>query len=327
MSSASQPVASARIAALATYVPERRLTNADLQRMVDTSDEWIVKRTGISERRIAGPDEYTSDLALAAVRRLVERTGSLDSVDLVIAATSTADYVFPSLAAQIQDAAGLTAGAFDVAAACAGFVHALNLATTLVAAKQARAILVIGAETMSKSIDYTDRATCVLFGDGAGAALVVPGDATSYVEATSFGSDGASGKHLYRTAARHDINGVVDDTGFLRQAGSDVYKWAVRRIPEALGALLATAGVEPAAVDWFVPHSANMRIIEALCKATTIPLERTLSSIAMYGNTSAASIPLALAPAVDDGRIKRGDRVLTIGFGGGLVYAASLFRW
>jgi 3-oxoacyl-[acyl-carrier-protein] synthase-3 len=327
MSFAPQPVALARIAALATYAPERRLTNADLQNLVDTSDEWIVKRTGIRERRIAADDEYTSDLALRAVRSLIEQTGPLTEVDLVIAATSTADYVFPSLAAQIQSAAGLTAGAFDVSAACAGFVHALNLATMLVSAGQARAVLVIGAETMSKSIDYADRSTCVLFGDGAGAALVVPGDATSYVEATSFGSDGASGKHLYRTAARHDINGIVDDTGLLRQAGAEVYKWAVRRIPEAIDALLARAGVAASDVDWFVPHSANLRIIEALCKTTGISLERTLSSIAMYGNTSAASIPLALAPAVADGRVRRGDRILTIGFGGGLVYASSLLRW
>ena len=327
MPSFPQPVASARIAALATYAPARRLTNADLQRMVDTTDEWIVKRTGIHERRIAAADEFTSDLALAAVRKLIGRTGPLTDVDLVIAATSTADYVFPSLAAQIQSAAGLTAGAFDVAAACAGFVHALNLATALVGARQARAILVIGAETMSKSIDYTDRATCVLFGDGAGAALVVPGDGTSYVEATSFGSDGASGKHLYRTAARHDINGVVDDTGLLRQAGSEVYKWAVRRIPEVIEKLLVAADITAADVDWFVPHSANLRIIEAICKSTKIPLNRTLASIAEYGNTSAASIPLALAPAVQDGRVRRGDRVLMIGFGGGLVYAGSLVRW
>jgi 3-oxoacyl-[acyl-carrier-protein] synthase-3 len=327
MPSPSQPVARARIAALATYAPEQRLTNADLQRLVDTSDEWIVKRTGIHERRIAAADEYTSDLALAAVRRLVATTGPLDDVDLVIAATSTADYIFPSLAAQIQDAAGLTAGAFDIAAACAGFVYALNLATTLVAAGQARAALVIGAEAMSKGIDYTDRSTCVLFGDGAGAALVVPGDATSYVEATTYGSDGRNGKHLFRTAARTEMNGVHDDTGFLRQAGSEVYKWAVRRIPEAIGDLLHAAGVAPAEVDWFVPHSANARIIEALCKTTTIPLERTLSSIAMFGNTSSASIPLALAPALADGRIKRGDRVLLFGFGGGLVYAGALLRW
>jgi 3-oxoacyl-[acyl-carrier-protein] synthase-3 len=327
MSSVLQPVARARIAALATYAPAKRLTNDDLQRMVETSDEWIQKRTGIRERRIAADDEYTSDLALAAVRELVARHGPLTEVDLVIAATSTADYVFPSLAAQVQAAAGLTAGAFDIAAACAGFVHALNLATTLVAAQQARAVLVIGAEAMSKAIDYTDRSTCVLFGDGAGAALVVPGDATSYVEATSFGSDGASGKHLYRTAIRHEMDGVHDQTGYLRQAGSEVYRWAVRRVPAAIDALLATAGVPASAVDWFVPHSANLRIIEAICKTTGIPLERTLSSIALYGNTSSASIPLALAPALADGRISRGDRVLMIGFGGGLVYAASLLRW
>ncbi len=327
MSSVSQLVARARIAALATYAPANRLTNADLQRMVETSDEWIVKRTGILERRVARSDEYTSDLAFAAVRQLVERTGPLTDVDLVIAATSTSDYVFPSLAAQIQDAAGLTAGAFDVAAACAGFVYALNLATSLIASRQARAVLVVGAETMSKSLDYTDRATCILFGDGAGAALVVPGDDTSYIEATAYGSDGASGKHLFRTASRHEMNGVADDTGLLRQAGSDVYKWAVRRIPEAIAAMLADASVEPKDVDWFVPHSANARIIDAVCKTASIPLERTLSSVAMYGNTSAASIPLALEPAVTDGRIKRGDRVLLFGFGGGLVYAGSLLRW
>ena len=327
MSSASQPVARARIAALATYAPANRLTNADLQRIVETSEEWIVKRTGILERRIARSDEYTSDLAFAAVRQLVERVGPLTDVDLVIAATSTSDYVFPSLAAQIQDAAGLTAGAFDVAAACAGFVYALNLATSLIASRQARAVLVVGAETMSKSLDYTDRATCILFGDGAGAALVVPGDDTSYFEATAYGSDGASGKHLFRTASRHEMNGVADDTGLLRQAGSDVYKWAVRRIPQAIAVMLADANVGPRDVDWFVPHSANARIIEAVCKTTTIPLERTLSSVALYGNTSAASIPLALEPAIADGRIKRGDRVLLFGFGGGLVYAGSLLRW
>jgi 3-oxoacyl-[acyl-carrier-protein] synthase-3 len=327
MSSPSRPVARARIAALATYAPERRLTNADLQRMVDTSDEWIVKRTGISERRIAAPDEFTSDLAVAAVRALVEQTGPLTGVDLVIAATSTADYVFPSLAAQIQDAAGLRAGAFDVAAACAGFVYALNLATSLVGSGQARAILVVGAEAMSKGIDYTDRATCVLFGDGAGAALIVPGDDRSYVEASTYGSDGANGRHLYRTSLRHEINGVTDDTGYLRQAGSEVYKWAVRRIPEAVAELLADAGRTAADVDWFVPHSANARIIEAICKTTGIPLDRTLSSIRLFGNTSSASIPLAIAPALADGRIARGDRVLLIGFGGGLVHAGTLLRW
>jgi 3-oxoacyl-[acyl-carrier-protein] synthase-3 len=317
----------ARIVDLATAVPEGRLTNADLARMVDTSDEWIVKRTGIRERRKASDSEWASDLGIAAVRRLAER-GSLDEVDIVIAATSTADYIFPSLAAQIQDGTGLrNAGALDIGAACAGFVYALNVAAGLVSSGQARQALVVGAEVMTKSIDYADRATCVLFGDGAGAALVGPGDGRSHFERTSFGTDGDGGKYLYRTAIRSDIAGAHDATGLLRQAGGDVYKWAVRRIPEAIADLLNAAGVTPAEVDWFVPHSANMRIIEAICTRSGIPRERTLTSIEDFGNTSSASIPLALAPAVADGRVKRGDRILTISFGGGLVYAGALLRW
>ncbi len=294
--------------------------------MVETSDEWIVQRTGIRERRIAAPDEWTSDLAIAAVRALAAQT-SLDAVDQILVATSTADYVFPSVAAQIQRTFDLRAGAMDLGAACAGFGYALNTASAFVAAGQARAVLVVGAEAMSKGIDYTDRATCVLFGDGAGAALVVPGDERSYVEATIAGTDGANGRNLFRTALRNEIDGVTDGSGLLRQAGSEVYKWAVRRIPAAIAALLADAGAAPGDVDWFVPHSANARIIEALCKATRIPSAKTLSSIEWFGNTSSASIPLALAPAVADGRVKRGDRVLAIGFGGGLVYAGALFRW
>jgi 3-oxoacyl-[acyl-carrier-protein] synthase-3 len=302
------------------------LTNDDLAAMVETSDEWIVQRTGIRERRIAAPDEWTSDLAIAAVRALAAQT-SLDAVDQILVATSTADYVFPSVAAQIQRTFDLRAGAMDLGAACAGFGYALNTASAFVAAGQARAVLVVGAEAMSKGIDYTDRATCVLFGDGAGAALVVPGDERSYVEATIAGTDGANGRNLFRTALRNEIDGVTDGSGLLRQAGSEVYKWAVRRIPAAIAALLADAGAAPGDVDWFVPHSANARIIEALCKATRIPSAKTLSSIEWFGNTSSASIPLALAPAVADGRVKRGDRVLAIGFGGGLVYAGALFRW
>jgi 3-oxoacyl-[acyl-carrier-protein] synthase-3 len=219
------------------------------------------------------------------------------------------------------------AGAFDIGAACAGFVYALNTAAGLVASGQARNVLVLGGEVMSKSLDYTDRSTCVLFGDGAGAALVVPGDATSFIERTSFGADGAGGEHLYRTGERTDIAGIIDDTGFLRQAGSEVYKWAVRRIAGAVEELLAAEGLGPSDVDWFVPHSANARIIEALCARTGISPERTLSSIEYCGNTSSASIPLALAPAVADGRVKRGDRVLAISFGGGLVFAGALLRW
>jgi 3-oxoacyl-[acyl-carrier-protein] synthase-3 len=318
----------ARVADIATYVPDGRLTNADLAKMVDTSDEWIVQRTGIRERSIAAAGQFASDLCLEAVRRLRARVGSFDRVDTVIAATSTADYVFPSLAAQIQIGAGLThAGAFDVGAACAGFPYAINLAAAMVISGQAREVLVVGGEVMTKALDYTDRSTCILFGDGAGAALVAPADATSYIERSSYGSDGEGGKFLYRTSIRHEIDGHVDDTGFLRQSGSDVYKWAVRRIAQAILELLEAANLSAADVDWFVPHSANLRIVEALCARTGIARERTLTSIETFGNTSTASIPLALQPAIDDGRVKRGDRILMYGFGGGLVHAGTLLRW
>jgi len=320
-------VARARVADIASYAPEGRLTNADLAKMIDTSDEWIVQRTGIHERSVAGSEQFASNLCLEAVRRLRERV-SLDRVDAVIAATSTSDYVFPSLAAQIQHGAGLkNAGAFDVGAACAGFPYAINIASAMVASGQAREVLVVGGEVMTKALDYTDRSTCILFGDGAGAALVVPADDTSYIERSSYGCDGEGGKYLYRTSIRHDIDGKEDDTGLLRQSGADVYKWAVRRISEAVLELLTNAGLTAADIDWFVPHSANLRIVEALCARTGIPREKTLTSIEHYGNTSTASIPLALSPAIDDGRVKRGDRILMYGFGGGLVHAGTLLRW
>jgi 3-oxoacyl-[acyl-carrier-protein] synthase-3 len=318
----------ARVADIATYVPPGRLTNADLEKLVDTSDEWIVHRTGIHERAIAADGQFASDLCLEAVRRLRDRVGSLERVDAVVAATSTADYVFPSLAAQIQYGAGLAhAGAFDLGAACAGFPYALNVASAMVASGQAREVLVVGGEVMTKALDYTDRSTCILFGDGAGAALVVPADERSYIERCTYGCDGEGGKYLYRTSLRHDIAGNDDATGLLRQSGSDVYKWAVRRISQAILELLEAAGLTPGDIDWFVPHSANLRIVEALCARTGIARERTLTSIEHYGNTSTASIPLALAPALDDGRVKRGDRILMYGFGGGLVHAGTLLRW
>ena len=324
----STSVPRARLADIATYAPEGRLTNADLAQMVETNDDWIVQRTGIRERSIAAGDQFASDLCLEAVRRLRERVGSLERVDTVIAATSTADYVFPSLAAQVQYGANLPhAGAFDVGAACAGWPYALNLAAAMVASGQAREVLVVGGEVMTKALDYTDRSTCILFGDGAGAALVVPGDERSYIEQTSYGCDGEGGKYLYRTNIRHDIDGHEDDTGLLRQAGNEVYKWAVRRISAAILEMLAAKGLNAGDVDWFVPHSANLRIVDALCARTGIARERTLTSIESYGNTSTASIPLALMPALDDGRVKRGDRILMYGFGGGLVHAGTLLRW
>ncbi len=317
------------IAAMGTYVPERRLTNADLARMVDTDDAWIVRRTGIRERHITRPDEFTSDMCFAAVRDLQARGGSLDEVDYLVACTVTPDYRFPSVAARLQDRLGLRrVGAVDIGAGCAGFVYGLDYADALVATGRARKVLVVAGETLSKITDYTDRATCVLFGDGAGAALVGNSDDPQpTVLARRINSDGAAGRELYCTGLRTDVEGVVDPKPLLRQNGRAVYEWVLKNISAGVGELLASAELSAAGVDWFVPHSANLRMIEAICKRTGIPLARTLTSIESCGNTSTASIPLALAPALADGRVKRGDTVLLYGFGGGLVECGLLLRW
>ncbi|MEA2663817.1 MAG: 3-oxoacyl-[acyl-carrier-protein] synthase [Candidatus Eremiobacteraeota bacterium] len=317
------------IAALGTYVPERRLTNDDLARMVDTDDAWIVRRTGIRERHITRPDEFTSDMCFAAVRDLEARGASLDEVDYLVACTVTPDYRFPSVAARLQDRLGLRrVGAVDIGAGCAGFVYGLDYADALVATGRARKVLVVAGETLSKITDYTDRATCVLFGDGAGAALVGNSDdPRPTVLARRINSDGAAGRELYCTGLRTDVEGVVDPKPLLRQNGRAVYEWVLKNISAGVGELLASAELSAGDVDWFVPHSANLRMIEAICKRTGIPMERTLTSIESCGNTSTASIPLALAPALHDGRVKRGDTVLLYGFGGGLVECGLLLRW
>ncbi len=316
------------IAALGTYLPERRLTNDDLSRMVDTDDAWIVRRTGIHERHVTRPDEFTSDMCFAAVRDLQAHGGSLDEVDYVVACTVTPDYRFPSVAARLQDRLGLRrVGAVDLAAGCAGFVYGLDYADALVASGRARKVLVVAGETLSKITDYTDRTTCVLFGDGAGAALVGNSDdPRPTVLARRIGSDGAAGRELYCTGLRADVDGVPREP-FLRQNGRAVYEWVLKTISAGVGELLASAELGPAEIDWFVPHSANLRMIEAICKRTGIAPERTLTSIGSCGNTSTASIPLALAPALHDGRVKRGDTVLLYGFGAGLVECGLLLRW
>jgi 3-oxoacyl-[acyl-carrier-protein] synthase-3 len=320
---------SLRIASLGTYLPERRLTNADFTRMVDTSDEWIVSRTGIRERRMAREDQYTSDLCVAAVRDLEGRGGSLAEVDYVIACTITPDYAFPSVSTQVQERLGLrNVGAIDVGAACAGFVYGLDLADALTTSGRARSVLVVAGETLTKITDYTDRTTCVLFGDGGAAAIVTQTDAASAtLLARRVDADGASGKELYCTGLRPEIDGVLDPARKLRQNGRAVYEWAVTHVSAGVAALLDQAGLRPDDVDWFVPHSANGRMIESICKRSGIPIERTLTSYEYCGNTSSASIPLALQPALADGRIRAGDLVLLYGFGGGLLESALLLRW
>jgi 3-oxoacyl-[acyl-carrier-protein] synthase-3 len=318
----------ARIAGIASYAPDEIITNLDMQRYVETTDEWIVQRTGIRERRRSRDDEYTSDLCFSAIKKLEEQTGPITDVDMIFVGTTTPDYLYPSVAAQLQEKLGIAGtGALDVTAACAGFAYGLNLADAMITSGQAKRVLVLGGEVLTKFIDYDDRATCILFGDGAGAALVEVGDATSKIEGTIYGADGSAGPHLFRCATRHEMLGVPEPTLFLRQNGREVYKWATRNIPIAVEKLMADAGVTKDDIDWFVPHSANLRIVEKICETVDIPLERTLTSSEYFGNTSSATIPLALAPAITDGRIKRGDRILLIGFGGGLVYAGTVLRW
>jgi len=320
------------VTAIGTCVPDRVMTNADLERMVDTSDEWIVRRTGIRERRIAAEDEYASRLATAAVRDLASRWNkTIDDVDCILTATSTPDAVFPGVSALVQAELGIrAAAAVDLQAACAGFVSGLQMASGLILSGLYRKVLVIAADTLSKVTDYTDRTTCILFGDGAGAALVeaLPdGEPPSFL-AGGASTDGSFGHHVYLSSLAPAVRGTpIRRNGKLVQNGPEVYRWAVENVSNAVRTTLDVCGMTPDDLDWFVPHSANLRMIAAICERSGIPCERTLTSAERFGNTSAASIPLALDLAVRDGRLKRGDTVLLQGFGGGLTQAGLLLEW
>lgn len=319
--------APARVAGFGTFVPERILSNADLERMVDTSDEWIVQRTGIHERRIVSDGEYASTMAYGAINDLVANHPEIDlsTIDYILVASTTPDYVYPSLAAMIQLQYGLSknAGAIDISAACAGYAYTVNLAAGLIASRQAERVLTVATEALSLSADYTDRATAVLFGDGAAVAVVERSNVPQILGMTA-GADGSAGPALYRTNMRTEIAGTEDPARKLRQKGQDVYRWVMENIPGAVFRTLERAGLLMDDIDWFVPHSANLRMIEALNKRLNVPMEKTLLSVCDYGNTSAVSIPLALVPAIRRGRVKRGEKILQIGFGGGLVTAANV---
>jgi 3-oxoacyl-[acyl-carrier-protein] synthase-3 len=321
------PLLGARISAIGTYVPERVVTNDDMARIVDTTDEWIVRRTGIRERHMAAPSEFTSDLCTSAARDLLSRHPvDAADIDFVVACTSTPDYGFPSVACIVQDRLGLpNAGAIDLNATCAGFMYGLHTANALVSAGLQRRVLVVAGETLTKVSDYTDRTTCVLFGDGAGAALV-EATPTSRFRASLVGSHGAGAANLYRTGLSNCL-GDGSGPGLIHQNGREVYRWAIETVVDGVNRLLDQAGLTRETLDWFVPHSANARIIEAVCERVGIPAERTLSSIEWYGNTSAATIPLALASGLRDGRLKAGQSVLMYGFGGGLVHAGAVLDW
>ncbi|MFD2612396.1 ketoacyl-ACP synthase III [Paenibacillus gansuensis] len=319
----------ANITAIGTYRPEKVLTNADLEALVETTDEWIVQRTGIRERRIARPDEFTSDLCAAAVRDMVGRYAvEVADVDYIIACTATPDYPFPGVSARLQHALGIAkAGAVDVNATCAGFVYGLQLANALVASGMYRKVLVAAGDTLSKITDYTDRTTCILFGDGAGAVLVERGPEASFL-AFNADSDGSGGKHVYRAGLAAAMDGVeLEGNGCFVQNGREVYKWAVSTVPNGMAELAASAGLTLADIDWFAPHSANLRMIESICERSGVPLAKTLYSLEYSGNTSSATIPLSLDAAVKDGRLAAGQTLLLYGFGGGLVQAGALMKW
>jgi len=309
------------------YVPPRVLTNADFESMFETSDEWIVQRTGIRERHVVAEHEYSSDLAIGAIDDLLEHHPDVDlrAVDYLIVASTTPDYEYPSLSAMLQLYYGLpkSVGALDISTACAGFAYGINLACGLIASGECDRVLAMAADALTRSVDYTDRSTAVLFGDGAGVALIERSERPQIL-GMSHGSDGGGGKFLYRTGTRTEINGTIDESRLLRQNGREVYRWVLENVPADIERILQRAGMTLEQIDWFVPHSANERMIEALCKRIGFPIERTLLSVTQYGNTSAVSIPLALIPAMRDGRVKSGQRVLIMGFGGGLVTAGNV---
>lgn len=324
------------ITALASYVPERVLTNDALATMVDTSDEWIVSHTGISERHIAEPGVAASDLALAAARRTLEQRGvGPDEIDLIIVATSSPDYSpFPASACIVQERLGSAhAGAFDLQAGCTGFVYGLETAKGFIAAGSVKRVLVIGSEVLSSITNWSDRNTCVLFGDGAGAAIVESlEDQTGHEILTSWLRSQGSGE----TALMRRVGGsrVPFDPATHEPAdfsiamdGKKVYLFAVDALVKTVNTLCDRAGFSIEEIDWVVPHQANARIIEAAAKRLKLPLERFFLNLDRYANTSAASIPIAMEEMVDTGRLEAGQRVLTIGFGAGLTYGGNLIRW
>lgn len=313
-----------------TALPKRVLTNRELESMVDTSDEWIVQRTGIRQRYIAGEGETTASLGEAAAREALERAGLTPAdIDLIIVATSTPDNTFPATAVNIQNRLGMHHGfAFDVQAVCSGFVYAVTTADAYIRGGVARRVLVIGAETFSRILDWTDRTTCVLFGDGAGAIVLEAQEGTGEVSdrgvlTGQLRSDGAHLEKLY-------VDGGPSSTGtvgHLRMEGREVFKHAVGMITDVIVAAFDATGLTIDDLDWMVPHQANRRIIDGSAKKLGIPPEKVVVTVDLHGNTSAASIPLALASAARDGRIKEGDLVLLEAMGGGFTWGAVLLRW
>ena len=325
----------ASLRSIGGYAPSRVLTNHDLETMVDTSDEWIQKRTGIKERRIASEDEATSDLGLKAALVAIERAGiAKEEIDLVICATLSPDYLcMPSTACVIAGKLGISnVMAFDISAACSVFVYMLSMAKAFIESGMIKNILLIGAEKISSMVDYTDRGTCILFGDGAGAAIIgVTQDKNEAILDVHAAADGHYGDYLITPGggSKYPCSQATLDKklNFIKMQGNDVYKIAVKTLTNDVIDILKTNDIKPSQIDHFIPHQANFRIIEAVRAKLDFPMEKTVLTVAKYGNTSAASIPMAMNDAYEEGRIKKGDLMLLDTFGGGFTWASALVRF
>ncbi len=320
----------ARITAIGSYVPNQIMTNHDLEKLVETNDEWIVQRTGIKERRIAAQTESTSDLAYQAAMNLKLRYNKeFQDVDMIIICTMSPDFKTPSTASLVQAKLGIKhAGTIDLNAACAGFTYGLHLANGLISSGLHKKILVIGAETLSKITDYADRNTCILFGDGSGAVLVERDEVQSDFISFYLNSEGEKGSSLYCSNLSNQLfENLIIHNNKIVQNGREVYKWAVSTVPHGMKYVLAQASMTLDQIDWFIPHSANLRMIQSICDKSGVPFDKTLYSLVNYGNTSSATIPLSLDKGISEGKIKAGDMLLLYGFGGGLTQAGLLLQW
>ncbi|MFN8596956.1 MAG: beta-ketoacyl-ACP synthase III [Anaerolineae bacterium] len=319
-----------RITGWGKAVPEKVLTNFDLEKMVDTSDEWIVTRTGIRERRVAQDNETTATLSVKAAKIAMEKAGIIAAdIDLIIVATSSPDYLLPPVSSMIQDQLGAHCGAFTLVAGCTGFVYGLVTAQQFIATGAYRTIVVIGAEIITKFVDWTDRNTCVLFGDGAGAVVVQASHEPAGVLAFELGSDGSGAEHLKMNlgVANPPSQKVIDNRDhYIRMNGREVFKFATRTLARSVAEVVGRAGLSSDDIDLLIPHQANERIIEVAAKQLGLPMEKVFVNIAKYGNTSAASIPIALCEAFEEGRCKDGDKIVMVGFGAGLTWASAVVQ-
>jgi 3-oxoacyl-[acyl-carrier-protein] synthase-3 len=323
-----------RITGTGSSLPDKILTNADLERMVDTSDEWITTRTGIKQRRIASEGEYTSTFAVQASLRALEMAGiTADKLDLIILGTVTPDFPFPATACIVQKELGaVNAAVFDVSAACSGFIYGLSIAEKYIRSGVAQNILVIGAEVLSRVVDWSDRNTCILFGDGAGAAILQPSVDDTGILSTHIFSNGNYWDNLYQPGCGNrnpatTLSTIDERLFYIKMDGNDVFKHAVRAMEEAAFAALSSNGLATTDISLFIPHQANRRIIDATSKRLGVPADKVFVNIHNYGNTSSASIPISLDEANRAGRLKSGDIVLLDAFGGGFSYGSALIRW